>query len=81
MGVTINDEGLEFKAQDTVLKLSQSSSSDGKALLKVGDSKVVVEQGGNLTIEASGTLKLKAAKIEISGDATVKVAGQTIDLN
>ena len=37
--------------------------------------------GGNLTIEAAGTLKLKAANIEISGDATIKVAGQTIDLN
>jgi uncharacterized protein involved in type VI secretion and phage assembly len=81
VGVTINDQGLEFKAQDTVLKLSQSGSSDGKAELKVGDSKVVLEQGGNVTIEASGTLTLKAAKIEISGDATVKVAGQTIDLN
>jgi uncharacterized protein involved in type VI secretion and phage assembly len=81
VGVTIDDKGLEFKVQDTVLKLSQSSSSDGKAELQVGDSRVVVEQGGNLTIEASGTLKLKAAKIEISGDATVKVAGQTIDLN
>lgn len=81
VGVTINDEGLEFKAQDTVLKLSQSGSANGRAELNVGDAKVVLEQGGNLTIEAAGTLKLKAANIEISGDATIKVAGQTIDLN
>lgn len=81
VGVTIDNKGLELKTQDTVLKLTQSSSSDGRVELKSGDSKVVLEQGGNLTIEASGTLKLKAAKIEISGDATVKVAGQTIDLN
>lgn len=81
VGVTINDDGLEFKAQDTVLKLSQSGSANGRAELNVGDAKVVLEQGGNLTIEAAGTLKLKAANIEISGDATIKVAGQTIDLN
>ena len=61
--------------------MTQSSGSDGKAELQVGDSKIVVEQGGDVTIEAAGTLKLKATKIEISGDATVKVAGQTIDLN
>jgi uncharacterized protein involved in type VI secretion and phage assembly len=81
VAISINNNGLEFKAQDTMLKLSQTSSSDGKAELKVGDSKVVLEQRGNITIEASGTLKLKASKVQISGDATVKIAGQTVDLN
>lgn len=81
IGVTINDQGLEFRTKDTHLQLTQSSSSDGKVELTSGGSKVVLEQGGNLTIEASGTIKLKASKIEISGDTSVKVAGQTIDLN
>lgn len=81
IAVNINDGGIELKAQDTVLKLSQSSSSDGKAELTVGDSSVTIEQGGNVTVEAKGTLTLKANKIEISGDTSVKVAGQTIDLN
>jgi uncharacterized protein involved in type VI secretion and phage assembly len=79
--LSVNDQGLRLQAQDTSLNLTQSSSSDGKAELKVGDNKVVIEQSGNITIEATGTLKLKAAKIELSGDATVKIAGQTIDLN
>ena len=35
----------------------------------------------DVKIEASGKLSLKATQVEISGDATVKVAGQTIDLN
>jgi phage baseplate assembly protein gpV len=81
VAVSIGNEGLEFKAGDTSLKLSQSSGSDGKTELTAGGCKVVLEQGGDVTIEASGTLKLKAAKIEISGDTSVKVAGQTIDLN
>lgn len=79
--LSVNDQGLRLQAQDTSLNLTQSSSSDGKAELKVGDNKVVIEQSGDITLEAAGTLKLKASKIELSGDTTVKIAGQTIDLN
>jgi uncharacterized protein involved in type VI secretion and phage assembly len=81
VALSVNDESITLQVQDTKLRLRQTSSSDGKAELQVGDSRVVIEQGGNITIEAANTLTLKAAKIEISGDATVKVAGQTIDLN
>ena len=81
IAVNIDDAGIELKAQDTTFKLTQSSSSDGKAELKVGDSSVTIEQGGDVKIEAAGTLTLKANKIELSGDLSVKVAGQTIDLN
>ena len=81
VGVSITNEGVEFKAGDASLKLTQTGSSDGKAELTVGDCKVMLAQSGDVSIEASGTLTLKAAKIEISGDTSVKVAGQTIDLN
>jgi uncharacterized protein involved in type VI secretion and phage assembly len=77
----INDQGVTIQAQDTSLKLTQSSASDGKAELKVGDSKVTVEQGGDITIEAAGTLTLKGSKVEVSGDTSVKIAGTTVDLN
>jgi hypothetical protein len=46
----------------------------------VGDSTVTMEQGGDVKIVAKGTLSLKASKIELNGD-TVKVAGQTVELN
>lgn len=79
--IIVDDGSIQLNAQNATFKLTQSSASDAKAELKVGDSKITMEQGGDVSIEASGTLKLKAAKIEISGDATVKVSGQTIDLN
>ena len=63
------------------LSLQQSGGSDGKAELEVGDSKVTIEQSGDVTIEAGGTLKLKATRSKLSGDTSVKIAGQTIDLN
>jgi len=79
--LSVDDQGIQLKAQDTRLSLTQSSSSDGKAELAVGDSLVRIEQSGDVTIEAAGKLKLKASSIEISADAGVKIAGQTIDLN
>jgi hypothetical protein len=53
----------------------------GKGTFEVGDSKIELKKDGNMTIEAGQKLTLKATEIEIKGDATVKVAGQTIDLN
>ena len=79
--LAINDESIELKAQDTQLKLTQTGSSDGKAELKAGDCKVTIEQAGDVSIEATGTLKLKASKIELSGDTSIKIAGQTVELN
>jgi hypothetical protein len=70
-----------IQAQDASLKLTQSSGSDGKAEIKVGDSKVTIEQGGDITIEAAGTLTLKGSKVDVSGDSSVKIAGTTVDLN
>lgn len=79
--VALDNESIQLQAQDAQLTLKQTGSSDGKAELKVGDCKVTMEQGGDVSIEATGTLKLKASKIELSGDTSVKIAGQTVELN
>ena len=79
--VEVKDDGVRIQAQDVVLKLSQSGSADGTAELSAGGSSLKLSQSGDIEIDASGKLSLKAAEVEISGDATVKVAGQTIDLN
>jgi phage baseplate assembly protein gpV len=81
VSVTIDDGGVVVKAGEASLALQQSSSSDGTAKLEVGGSSVLIEQGGDVTVKATGTLTLQATNVEISGDATVKVAGQTIALN
>jgi uncharacterized protein involved in type VI secretion and phage assembly len=81
MEIEINDGGIRLQAQDTQLTLEQSSSSDGKATLSVGDNKVTIGQSGDVTVEATGTLKLKGSQVEISADSTVKVAGQMVNLN
>ena len=79
--LNIDDGGVRIAAGDVQVNLTQTSASDGQAELRLGDSKILVEQSGDVTIEASGTLTLKGAKVEISGDATVKIAGTEVDLN
>ena len=77
----VTDEQVAVRAQEAQLLLRQSGASDGSAELSVAGSRLKIDQNGDVSIEAQGTLSLKATNIEISGDATVKIAGQTVDLN
>lgn len=77
----IDNEGVRISTGDVKFNLKQTSASDGQAELKIGDSKVLIEQNGNITIEAGGTLTLKGAKVEVSGDSSVKIAGTKVDIN
>lgn len=81
VAVDIDDGGVSVKVGDTALTLTQSGSSDGAVTLSAGDAAITLSQGGDVTIETSGKLTLSAREVEIAGDATVKVAGQTIKLN
>lgn len=77
----IDDAGIFLRAQDASLRLSQSGVSDGKAELVVGGSQVTIEQSGDVSVVAEGTLKLKARQIELAADAQIKIAGQMVNVN
>lgn len=79
--IIVNEERIELQAGKTALTLLQTSGSDGRAELKVGDASVLIEQSGDVSIVATGALDLKAKEVRISGEASVKVTGQIIDLN
>ena len=79
--LTIDDEGVQVQAQDAKIVVRQTGSSDGTVELSAGGSKITVEQSGNVSVEAESTLTLKATNIEIAADASVKISGQTVDLN
>jgi hypothetical protein len=78
---TIADEKVEVKVQDVTLALEQSGASDGTLTLTAGDARITMSQTGDVSIETTGTLKLKAGSVEINADTSVKVNGATIDLN
>jgi uncharacterized protein involved in type VI secretion and phage assembly len=79
--LSVDDESISLKAQDTSLELRQSGASDGVAVLKAGDAKVTVKQSGDVSVETTGKLTLKASDIEIKADSSVKIKGATVDIN
>jgi uncharacterized protein involved in type VI secretion and phage assembly len=79
--LTIDDEGVRIEVGDTRLSLKQTNSSNGAVELVAGEAKVSLQQGGDMTLETSGKLTIKGSTVEISGDTSVKVAGQTVDIN
>ena len=78
---TVADQRVEVKVQDVTLSLEQSGGSDGTLTLAAGPATITLKQGGDLTIETSGALKLKGRSVEIQADTSVQVNGTTIDLN
>jgi len=79
--VTVADQKVTVTVGDAMVRLSQSSSSDGKAEVIVGDAKLTLDQSGDITVTASQKLRLEADTIELSATSKVKVTGQTIELN
>lgn len=77
----IADQAVEVKVQDVSLSLQQTGASDGTLTLAAGDAKITLSQGGDLTLETTGALKLKAGSVEIDADTSIKINGSTIDLN
>jgi uncharacterized protein involved in type VI secretion and phage assembly len=79
--IEVNDEGVCVQTKDVEFLIKQTGSSDAQVSLKVGNSSMTVEQGGDVTVTAEGKLTLKGKEVEVSGDTSIKIAGQTIDLN
>lgn len=81
VAITVDDGGVVLETTDARVALSQSNASDAALSVTVGEAKMRFDQDGAIAIETSGKLTLKGGSVEISGDTSVKVAGQTIDLN
>ncbi|MFC0533291.1 phage baseplate assembly protein V [Phytohabitans kaempferiae] len=66
---------------DAKLSIRQPGGSSGRATLKVKDCQVDLDGNGDVTVAASGTLKLKGRAVEVAADTSVTVKGQTVELN
>jgi uncharacterized protein involved in type VI secretion and phage assembly len=81
VSIVTKDDGIVLETGDVSIELKQTSASDGALTITVGKASIKLEQAGDISVETSGKLTLKGQSVEISGDTSVKVAGQTIDLN
>ncbi|MBV7335207.1 hypothetical protein KFU94_44600 [Chloroflexi bacterium TSY] len=79
--LSISDGKVELNAGRVQVQLDHTSDSDGVVNVAAGGTKISLAQDGDLTIEAAGTLNLKATSIKIEGDTEVKINGQTVDIN
>ena len=79
--LTVSDGTIQLLAGGVEVKLSHSSASDGTVTISGGGTKIDLKQDGDLSIEAAGTLKLKASSIKIEGDSSVTINGQTVGIN
>jgi uncharacterized protein involved in type VI secretion and phage assembly len=80
-------DGVALLSGDRSLRISMNQgsttikiTSSGKIMIE-GDGGVSMKSGADLSIEATGTLSLKGARVTIDGDSDVSVTGQPIKLN
>lgn len=62
-------------------KLEVDGNSPVKVTVAAGDAKATFDGNGNLTLEASQKLELKASEVHIDGSAKVTLSGGTVELN
>lgn len=79
--LTVRDGEIQLQAGGVQIQLSHSSDADGQIAITAGGTRMQLAQDGDLTIESTGQLKLKAASIQIEGDTQVTINGQTVGIN
>jgi phage baseplate assembly protein gpV len=72
---------IALTAGDAEVRLRQPGGSAGAAIVRVGESEVVIDGQGDVSVSAAGTLTLKATNVKIEGQVSVKITGQTVDVN
>jgi len=71
----INDGVVHATAGKTEMKLDQTNQSGGSVTVLAGGTKIIMNQDGDITIEAKGAMKLKATRdLTIEGQ-NVKIKG------
>ncbi|MEJ2559953.1 MAG: phage baseplate assembly protein V [Anaerolineae bacterium] len=79
----INDGIVHATAGKTEMKLDQTNESGGTVTVLAGRTKIIMNQDGDVTIEAAGAMTIKATKdLSLEGQ-NVKIKGQmkaTLDL-
>ncbi|WP_134681107.1 hypothetical protein [Paracoccus ravus] len=77
--VTIEDGAVRIVSGGASIAIDAGGSEEIK--IDTGGASFLMTAGGELTVEASQKLTLKASQIEIKADATVKISGATVEMN
>lgn len=77
----VEDGSITLEAGGVRVRLQHASDSDGTVEVAAGGTSLSLAQDGDLTLESQGTLTIKAPQISIEGDTSVKINGQTVEIN
>ena len=79
VAVTVDDKSVELKVGEMVV--SVTGSGGGRAEIAAGGAKITLKKDGDISLETTGSLKIKATEIELSGSSKVKISGAMVEVN
>jgi phage baseplate assembly protein gpV len=77
--VVADDRKFHVKTGDA--QATVESAGGGRIELKIGDASLTVTGRGDVTLETSGTLSLRATDIDIKGNGSVSISGPQVKVN
>jgi hypothetical protein len=77
--VSITDGVVTITAGDASITLDAEGSAETR--IEVGPAKLTIGTGGDITIETTGSLTMKATQIELKADATMTLSAAKVDIN
>jgi len=73
------EDRTEIRAGD--LKVTVDGSGGGRAEIAAGGSKITLKKDGDITLTTSGTFKIDAGVVDISGSTKITIAGSVVEIN
>lgn len=77
--ITITDGVVAITAGDASVTLDAEGSAETR--IEVGQAKMTIAAGGDITFETTGNLSMKATQIELKADATMTLSAAKVDIN
>ncbi len=77
----VSEGQISLSAAEASVVIAHSSDSDASITLKAGDASVRIKQDGDVEIKTSGKLVIDADSLEFKGRSSIKVNGQTVEIN
>lgn len=79
VALTCTDEKIELVAGGIQVRVD--TSGGGRAEIAAGGSTITLKKDGDINVKTSGTFKVDAAVVDISGSAKVKIAASAVEIN
>lgn len=79
--ITLSSGLVELTSGGVALRLGHGSASDGTVEIEAGGTSIQIGQDGDLAIASATKISLSAPQIELDADVSIKLQGQTLELN